>query len=270
MQRTELKTRKMLTNTGKSAFQKYQELIIGRTGWWHLIKYELIMLFFSATPGALGLLLRKKLYPMVLGHVGKNVVFGANVVLRHPHKIFIGDNVIIDDNCLIDAKGLNNEGIKIGDNCFIGRNSILSCKDGDITLEDGVTVGFNCEIFSSSEVTVGENTMIAAYCYLVGGGAYDLTNLETSFADQSEEGLNSVGPIAIENNVWIGADVKIMDGVNVGHDAVIGAGAVVRSYIPAYSIAAGVPAKIIRSRKPEPSAESDQESAEEPLASETS
>ena len=112
--------------------------------------------------------------------------------------------------------------------------------------------------------------MIAAYCYLVGGGAYDLTNLETSFADQSEEGLNSVGPIAIENNVWIGADVKIMDGVSVGHDAVIGAGAVVRSYIPAYSIAAGVPAKIIRSRKPEPSAESDQEATEEALASETS
>ena len=89
-----------------------------------------------------------------------------------------------------------------------------------------------------------------------------MVDLDVSFADQSEEGLNSVGPIAIENNVWIGADVKIMDGVNVGHDAVIGAGAVVRSYIPAYSIAAGVPAKIIRSRKPEPAAEAEQETTE--------
>lgn len=255
MQRTELKTRKMLTNTDKSSVQKYQELIIGRNGWWALIKYELIMLFCSAIPGALGLLLRKKLYPLVLGHVGSNVVFGNNVVLRHPHKIHIGDNVIIDDNCLLDAKGVDNEGIKIGNNCFVGRNSILSCKDGDIDIKDGVTIGFNCDVFSSSQVTIGENTLIAAYCYLVGGGAYDLSKLDVSFADQSEEALDSVGGITIESDVWLAADVKIIDGVTIGHDAVIGAGAVVRSYIPAYSIAAGVPAKILRSRKPEPEPE---------------
>ena len=56
-------------------------------------------------PGALGLALRKTLYPLLLGACGRNVVFGQNVVLRHPHKIRIGDNVVIDDNCLLDAKG---------------------------------------------------------------------------------------------------------------------------------------------------------------------
>jgi acetyltransferase-like isoleucine patch superfamily enzyme len=257
MQRTELKTRKMLTSDNKSKFQKYQELIIGQPGWWNLIRYELIMLFCSAIPGALGLFLRSKLYPSVLGHVGKNVIFGSNVVLRHPHKIRIGDNVVIDDNCLIDAKGVDNQGITIGNNCFLGRNSILSCKDGDIIIEDGVTIGFNCEVFASSKVTIGENTMLAAYCYLIGGGAYDLTNLDVSFADQSEEALDSVGGIDVGKNVWLAADVKVIDGVTIGHDAVIGAGAVVRNYIPAYSIAAGVPAKILRSRKPEPATEAE-------------
>ena len=55
-------------------------------------------------------------------------------MLRHPHKIRIGDNVVIDDNCLIDAKGESNAGIRIGSGVFIGRNTILSCKNGDIEL----------------------------------------------------------------------------------------------------------------------------------------
>ena len=55
-------------------------------------------------------------------------------MLRHPHKIHIGSNVVIDDNCLLDAKGETNRGIRIGDGVFIGRNTILSCKNGDIEL----------------------------------------------------------------------------------------------------------------------------------------
>ena len=74
-------------------------------------------------------------------------------MLRHPHKIRIGDNVVIDDNCLIDAKGDANRGITIGSGVFVGRNTILSCKNGDIELGDGANVGFNCEIFSASRVT---------------------------------------------------------------------------------------------------------------------
>ena len=79
--------------------------------------------------------LRGKLYPLILGRVGRNVVFGANVTLRHPHKIAIGDNVVIDDQCCLDAKGTDNRGIVIGNGVFVGRNTILSCKNGDIVLE---------------------------------------------------------------------------------------------------------------------------------------
>ena len=92
------------------------------------------MLLSQSVPGALGLALRKTLYPLLLGTCGRNVVFGQNVVLRHPHKIHIGDNVVIDDNCLIDAKGESNAGIRIASGVFIGRNTILSCKNGDIEL----------------------------------------------------------------------------------------------------------------------------------------
>ena len=79
-------------------------------------------MFGQNVPGALGLALRKALFPSLLGACGRNVVFGQNVVLRHPHKIRIGDNVAIDDNCLIDAKGSSNQGITIGSGVFVGRN----------------------------------------------------------------------------------------------------------------------------------------------------
>jgi serine acetyltransferase len=106
-----------------------------------LLAYEAAMLLASWVPGALGLVLRSKMYPMILGSVGRNVVFGVNVTLRHPHKIHIGDNVVIDDLCCLDAKGTDNQGITIGNGVFVGRNTILSCKNGDIIIEDRANIG---------------------------------------------------------------------------------------------------------------------------------
>ena len=174
------------------------------------------------------------------GSCGRNVVFGQSVSLRHPHKIHIADNVVIDDNCLLDAKGDNNSGIRIGRGVFIGRNTILSCKNGDIEIADEANVGFNCEIFSASRVRVGPRTLIAAYTYLVGG--------DHDFADESrpvlEQRRTSSG-IAVGAGVWLGAGVKILDGVTIGDRAIIGAGAVVRHDVPSGATAVGVPARIL-------------------------
>lgn len=244
MQKTDLKTKKILTSDGKSKAQKYQELIIGKVGWGSLLRYELIILLCSALPGVLGLFLRSKLYPMLLGECGGNVVFGRNVTLRHPHKIKIGSNVVIDDNVMLDAKGVENDGITIGDNVFVGRNSILSCKDGDIILENGVNIGFNSEIFSSNRVHIGANTLIAAYCYVV-GGAYDVMT-EVDFSQQ--DGFGSEKGITIGHDAWLAAGVKVLDAVTIGPRTVVGASALVNSDLPADSVAVGLPAKVIRSR----------------------
>jgi acetyltransferase-like isoleucine patch superfamily enzyme len=246
MKRTNTKVRRLLTDKQSSKSDKYKALVIGRPGWGALIRYELIMLLCSWVPGVIGLFLRSKLYPLLLGQVGHGVVFGQNVTLRHPHKIFIGSETVIDDNCLLDAKGVDNQGIFIGNRVFLGRNSILSCKDGDIHLEDGVNIGFNCEVFSSNQVTIGENTLLAAYCYIVGGGNYDLGREAIAFAKQ--DGLDSLGGIHIGRNCWLAADVKVLDGVEISEGAVIGAGAVVRENIPANSMAVGVPARVVRTR----------------------
>jgi acetyltransferase-like isoleucine patch superfamily enzyme len=239
------KAQEQLLASDKSARQKYASLVVGRSGLGALLKYELVVTLTQSCPGALGLALRKAFYPWLLGSCGRNVVFGQNVVLRHPHKIHVGSNVVIDDNCLLDAKGETNRGIRIGDGVFIGRNTILSCKNGDIELGDSANLGFNCEIFSASQVTIGASALLAAYCYVIGG--------DHDFSDPSkpvlEQTRTSAG-VAIGTGVWMGAGAKILDGVTIGDHAVIGAGSVVRERVDAYAIAVGLPARVVSSRKP--------------------
>ncbi len=223
---------------------KYQKLVIGKKGLWALFKYEFIIMLCSVMPGALGLFLRTKLYPKLLGSVGRNVIFGTNVTLRHPYKIKIGDNVVIDDNCLLDAKGGETSGITIDDGVFIGRNTIISCKDGTIKIGENSNIGFNCEVFSASRVVLGKNSLFAAYCYVVGGQhKFDRTDVSVLEQDRQSKG------IIIEDNVWFGAGVKVMDGVRIGRDTVVGASALVRDNLPEYSVCVGIPAKVVKIRK---------------------
>jgi acetyltransferase-like isoleucine patch superfamily enzyme len=229
---------------GQTKAQRYATLVVGRPGLWPLIRYELITMLCASLPGALGLFLRSKLYPRLLGQVGRNVIFGQHVVLRHPHKIRMGDDVVIDDNCCLDAKGTDNRGITIGTGVFVGRNTILSCKNGDIDIDDRANIGFNCEIFSGGHVRLGKNTLVAAYTYLVGGDhLHDRTDIPVL-----DQGRVSRG-IEVDDNAWLGAHVVVSDGARIGHDSIIGAGAVVRGQIPPFSVAAGVPAKVIRARR---------------------
>jgi acetyltransferase-like isoleucine patch superfamily enzyme len=232
-----------LLDSRQSARQKYAALVVGRPGWSALVHHEVVTLLSQHVPGAFGLALRKTLYPTLLGACGRNVIFGQNVVLRHPHKIRIGDNVVIDDNCLIDAKGDGNSGISIGSGVFIGRNTILSCKGGDIAIEDGANIGFNCEVFSASRVRIGRGALLAAYCYVIGG--------DHDFSDPAlavlEQGRKSAG-VEVGEGAWLGAGAKVLDGVAIGSRAVIGAGAVVRESVPDGAIAVGVPARVIGDR----------------------
>jgi acetyltransferase-like isoleucine patch superfamily enzyme len=238
------RAQEQLFDTKRSAREKYAALVIGRPDWAPLLMYELVVLLSQHVPGALGFYLRKSLYPALLGACGRNVIFGQNVVLRHPHKIRIGDNVVVDDNCLLDAKGESNQGITIGNGVFIGRNSILSCKNGDIAIADGANIGFNCEVFSASRVSIGRDTLLAAYCYLIGG--------DHDFSDPSQpvlaQGRRSEG-VAVGAGAWLGAGAKILDGVTIGDGAIVGAGAVVRTAVPDRAIAVGIPARVVGERQ---------------------
>lgn len=235
----------ILTDTKKSAFAKYQELCIGSSDLWFLLKYEVITSLLGPLPGALGLALRGKLLKTILDRVGSNVVFGRNIVLRHPRKIHLGNNVIIEDNCVLDAKGKNNKGIFIGNNVTIGRNCVLSCKNGDLNIGNNTIININVFIQSAKRVDIGKDVGIGAYCYIMGAGDHIMTRTDIPIMAQGQ----IVKGITIEDNAAIGTGAKIKDGITIGRDAFIGAGAVVTKSIPEFSIAVGVPAKVIKKRK---------------------
>ena len=129
----------------------------------------------------------------------------------------------------------------------------------NIQIKDGVTFKY------PSEIELGNNCKIGEFSYFVGKGGLKIgdnlllgagTKIITSkhqFDDVDQpiagQGLG-FDPIEIGNDVWFGFDVKVFGNSRIGHGSVIGAGSIVRNMeIPDYSVAAGAPAKIIRSRK---------------------
>ncbi len=242
--KTAVKAGAMMGDPSRSPLRKYRDLNYGPLSAGKALYAELVFFLFGDTPGALGLFCRKLAYRPLFGNLGRNVIFGRNVTIRHPSKIRIGAGTVIDDGAVLDAKGERNGGIAIGAGVYIGRNTIVYCKGGAITLGDRVNLAANCQVFSSHALTIGDGTVVGAFSYFLSGGEYDLHSA-TPFADQS--GMKTQGPLAIGANCWLGARVTVLDAANVGEHCVIGAGAVVTKPIPSDSLAVGVPARVIRS-----------------------
>lgn len=241
---------KELGDGGKSLGGKYRDIFIGRPGPAAFMKYGFLT-WLSRFQGAVGYALRKVLYPRLLGKVGKGVVFGRCLTFRHPHKIRIGAGTVIDDYAVLDAKGEENEGIVIGDQAYIGRGAILSCKEGSIRLGDHSNISANCTLLSETEISLGSYCFLAGNCYLVAGGNH-------SFADVTKpimlQPSLAKGGIRVGDDVWLGAGVIVLDGVAIGSHAVVGAGAVVAINLPEYAFARGSRALKIEDRRGGPPA----------------
>jgi acetyltransferase-like isoleucine patch superfamily enzyme len=256
----EIKTHAQVTNESKSAIKRYQSVVVGSSDLGFTLKYELITGLFGGFPGALGLGLRRKLYKALFQKIGRGVLFGSRLILRYPQKITLGDAVVLSDNCLLDARGTSNQGICIGNNTIISQNTILICKDaavnydkstgleagGGIRIGHNVGIGANSGIYAvgGNTVEIGDYVLIGPYTY-IGGHSYEFEQLDVPIGLQ---GLNLRGGTRIEEGAWLGARVTLMDGVTIGRGAIVAAGAVVTKDIPAYAIAVGVPAKVIRYR----------------------
>jgi len=231
---------------GGGGFAKYRALVYGDLSLGRVIAWEFAMLFFGGVPGALGYALRGFFYRKLIPGCARKVVFGRNVTIRHPGKIRIGEGTVIDDNAVVDAKGDSNRGIEIGRGVFIGRNTIVYCKNGNIRIGDRVNISSNCQVFSSNDLSIGDGTVIGAFCYLLSGGEYDAAS-PVPFCEQS--GTITRGPLTVGANCWLGAHVTVRDGACVGDHCVLAAGAVVVKPVPPDSVAGGVPAQVLKSLK---------------------
>ncbi|MGA8262093.1 MAG: DapH/DapD/GlmU-related protein [Arenicellales bacterium] len=228
-----------------SPFRTYRKLTVGEGGIGYLLLYEALIMLVAPMPGGLGFYLRKKLYPLLFGKVGKGLIVGRNVSLRHPGRIMLGDNVTIDENCIIDARGAGDAGVVLGDGVILNRGCMILAKNGPVHISRRTTIGSNSAIVSLSGVEVGEAALLAGNCYL-SAGSYNVDNVSEVVMDA---GAYSKGPIRIGSGAWLGTGVIVLDGVSVGAGAVVGAAALVNKDIPDNGIAVGVPAKVVRNRR---------------------
>lgn len=126
----------------------------------------------------------------------------------------------------------------------IGQNSIIEppfhCVYGEnIHIGDHVFLNISCAILDCNEVRIGHHVMIgpAVHIYCA---AHDLQ------AELRNQGMEVAKPVVIEDNVWVGGGAILLPGVTIGRSAVVGAGAVVPRDVPANTVVAGNPARVIR------------------------
>ncbi|MBQ3084062.1 MAG: sugar O-acetyltransferase [Clostridia bacterium] len=130
---------------------------------------------------------------------------------------------------------------RLGKNPYVEPN--IFCGFGKhIKAGDNLFVNNNCVFVDPGEITLGDNVMIGPQC-----GFY--TALHPLDAETRIKGYESAHPIVIGNNVWLGGGVKVLPGVTVGDNSVIGAGSVVTKDIPPDSLAYGNPCRVVRKLK---------------------
>jgi len=233
-----------LIKAQKSPMKTYMELTAGNVGFLRLFLYESLTSLIGPLPGALGFFFRQKCYRPLFKKLGRSPIIGRNVTFRHPNKIEIGDNVTIDDNCVIDARGAGAEGLVLEDQVIINRNCMILAKAGPVRIRRRASLGSNSIISTVRGVEIGEAVLITGNCYL-NDGIYQHNDVASAIMDQ---GVSSKGPIRIGAKYYLRAGAMIVEGVSIGAGAVIGPGAIVENDIPKYAIATGVPAKVVGMR----------------------
>ena len=180
---------------------------------------------------------------------------GRRVQIFHARHLHLGRSVTIEDDVRIDA--LSREGVWLGDNVSIGRFTMIEATGLLRLLGKGVRIGANSNLGDYNYVggvggvTIGENVLIGQFV------SFHPQNhvIDDPNRPIKEQGTTEVG-IVVEDDVWIGARVTVLDGVHIGRGAVIASGAVVTRDVPPYAVVGGVPARVIKWRRPP---ESDEE-----------
>lgn len=237
-------------------------------------KESLITALVEWIPRGPGIVLRRSIYRAIFARIGQSVRIQTGVEFIQPRHIEIGNNVNINRGAFLSCAILTNKtqpsdnkicigdrvhiesGVRIntaGENCSIHLHDQVNLDCGvDIKAHDqglievgaGTYIGPYTCIAGPGSIKIGKNCLIASHSGIYGNNH--------KFADPTcsihTQGLTCKG-IVIEDDCWLGTGVKVLDGVTIGTGSVIGAGAVVTKDIPAYSVAVGVPAKVISRRQ---------------------
>ncbi|WP_222439144.1 acyltransferase [Echinicola salinicaeni] len=168
--------------------------------------------------------------------------FKTNVqIIGDKRKIKIGRGVEFLGRVIID---LSHDGeVNIGDNVVLMEGVILKPFGGKIIIGNNCSINPYCVLYGHGGLTIGNYVRIATHTIIIPANHI----IEALDIPVCEQGLSTKG-IIIEEDVWIGAGVKILDGVKIEKGSVLAAGAVINSNVEQYSIYGGVPGRLIKKR----------------------
>lgn len=203
-----------------------------------------LMSVFMNDPSSYAEKVRRDYYKTKFKHMGENVHIGVGVKIVNPQYIYVGDNVNIGDHVTLIAAGEG--GITLaGNNHLKDRVYLDSERDdtGYIHIGKNVYIGTGTTLFGHMGLEIGDNCLLAQNI--------TLTPYSHKFEDAGQPIAVQGGhcrKVTIGRDCYIGMHSTILYSGDIGEGTVIGSGSVVVKPIPPYSIAVGVPAKVIRKR----------------------
>jgi len=191
-----------------------------------------------------GVKLRNFLYHAIFSRIGSSVYLQDGIEFIGTDSIEIGNRVYIFKGVRIDGRGHENNRIHLENGVIVEHNVVIgSLNHTCIEIGQDTFIGPSVCIAGPGNIKIGKQCLIAAHT-----GIYANNH---NFTDPTQlikyQGITSRG-IVIEDDCWLGDGVKVLDGVTIGRGSVIGAGAVVTKDIPPFSVAVGVPARVIKTR----------------------
>lgn len=158
-------------------------------------------------------------------------------------RISLGANVSVGDHALIHCHPSGGE-VAIGDGVVVKQFvQVMTYPGGRITIGAGSSLNPFCVLYGHGGLTLGEKVRIAAHTVLIPAN-HRFDDPGQAITDQ---GLVAKG-IRVDDDVWIGANCTILDGVAIGRGAVVGAGSVVTRDVAPGAVVAGAPARLLRMR----------------------
>lgn len=221
-------------------------------GWGAYLLQEAVLGALGWIPSVAGIAARAFGYRAILRMRG-HAAIEHGVRLRHCRNITLGEGVYLDCATYLHATP---GGIVIGDNTFVMHGALLHVYNFRDLPHAFIRIGANCIVGERSVirgqggVTIGDHVLIAPNVQILAvEHTYGLPDVPVM-----HQGIRATG-ITIGDGAWLGAGCIVLDGVTVGEGAVIGAGAVVTKDVPPYSVALGVPARVVRDYAAEPPSE---------------
>ena len=215
-----------------------------------MIKYENSDKYKILILKGLSIKVIRGLFRSLLSFKGEHIVaIGKNVtILGKKNDFTIGKRVKIEDNVFLQTVSQN--GIHLGNNVTICNGTQIrpsgfyGGKLGyGLCMGNYSSIGANSYIGCSGKIIIGNNVMIGPHCTMIA----ENHNFSDINIPMIKQGVSNIG-IEIKDNVWVGANVTILDGVTIESGCILAAGAVVTKSTQKNGIYAGVPAKRIKER----------------------